>query len=289
MLGALCAASPPLAAAEGRAAFMVHPGLNYSATDPKLTLDLFLPEKPIARPVPAVLVIQGGGFLAQDGRKFRPFAAYLASHGFAAALIAYRGRPDHHYLDTVADTKAAVRFVRKIAAEYAIDPNRLGAMGRSAGGTLAALLAVTGGVSELEGRGGNPEFSSRIQAAVALSGVFDFVARFTDERQISLQPNVKSKLETNGQWVGPPFSPRDEQWLRASAINHVDAKDPPVLFLHCKDDTTVPWRQSQDMFEKMQAAGIASAVIYYPTGGHGYKGHDEDAMAEMVRFFRQTL
>lgn len=290
ILVAFCAAAGPrLAAAGSRDSHRVHPGLVYSEADRRLTLDLFLPEKSVARPVPCVLVIQGGGFLAQDGRKFRPFATHLATHGFAAALIAYRGRPDHRYQDTVADTKAAVRFVRKVATQYSLDPARLGAMGRSAGGTLAALLAVTGGVGELEGQGGNAEFSSRIQAAVALSGVFDFVARFTDERQIRLQPNVKTKLETNGQWVGPPFSPRDEHWLRVSAIHHVDRADPPILFLHCRDDATVPWPQSQDMYERMKAAGLASEIVTYPTGGHGYKGRDEEAMAEMVRFFRRTL
>ena len=289
ILAGVGAAAPARPTAQKGEPFTVHPGLVYSAVDRKLALDLYLPEPSFARPVPAVLVIQGGGFLAQDGRKFRPFAAYLARHGFAAALIAYRGRPDHRYQDTVADTKAAIRFVRKVAAQYAIDPNRIGAMGRSAGGTLAALLAVTGGESAWEGQGGHPEFSSRIQAAVAISGVFDFVARFTEERQIALQPAVKAKAETNGQWLGSPFSSRDEHWLRASAVNHVDRGDPPVLFLHCQDDATVPWLQSQAMVEKMQATGIKSEVVYYPTGGHGYKGRDAEAMAEMVRFFRQAL
>ena len=92
-------------------------------------------------------------------------------------------------------------------------------MGRSAGGTLTALLAVTGDDEELEGNAGHPEFSSRIQAAVAIAGVFDFVARFTDERHIALQPNVDKKLVSNGEWIGPPFSPDNEHWLRASAIS----------------------------------------------------------------------
>lgn len=270
------------------AGYLVHDGLSYSTADSSLTLDLFLP-KDTSKRVPCVVVIQGGGFRAQTGQKFRPFAVYLAEHGFAAALIAYRGAPNHRYLDTVADTKAAVRFIRSVSDQYEIDADRMGAMGRSAGGTLAGLLAVTGDMDEFEGNGGHPEYSSRIQAAVAFAGVFDFVARFTDEKHIALQPGVETKVLQNGAWVGPPFSATDPDWLSASAINHVDAQDPPMLFLQCKDDSTVPWRQSQEMYERMNGAGIDVSIRYYETGGHGFKDLGDEPMDEMVEFFKEKL
>jgi len=62
-----------------------------------------------------------------------------------------------------------------------------------------------------------------------------------------------------------------------------------MLFLHCKDDSTVPWLQSQEMHEKMKAAGIESSTVYYETGGHGYKDLGEKPKAEMVRFFQKHL
>lgn len=265
------------------------PGLVYSEPHGGLTLDLFLP-RPAQAPVPCVLVIQGGGFRPRNGHKFRPFAVYLAQHGFAAALISYRGWPDHHYRDTIADTKAAVRFVRRIAPEHNIDPDRIGAMGRSAGGALSALLAVTGGVDELEGAGGHADRSSRIQAAVAYAGVFDFVARFTDERHMALQPGLKRRKELNTNWIGVPFDPDNEHWRRASAVTHVDAGDPPMLLLHCRDDATVPWPQTEDMRRRLQAAGVPVEVRYFETGGHGFGGLScEDEMAPMVAFFKKTL
>ena len=162
-------------------------------------------------------------------------------------------------------------------------------MGRSAGGTLAALLAVTGNEHELEGDGGHPKYSSLIQSAVAVSGVFDFIAWFTDKRHIALQPKVDTKVLQNGEWVGPAFSPNNKHWLRASAINHVDKDDPVIMFLHCEDDSTVPWLQSEEMNEKMKAIGIGSSTVFYETGGHGYKGLGDKPMAEMVRFFKKTL
>lgn len=268
--------------------YTIHKNLRYSEADPELRLDLFVPTTG-SEPVACVIVIQGGGFRAQDGKRFRPFAVYLAENGFAAALIAYRGRPNHEYRDTIADTKAAVRYVRRVSGRYNIAADRIGATGGSAGGTLAALLAVSGDMDEEEVGTDGLGISSQIQAAVTFAGVFDFVGRFTDEQQIALQPRLETKLVSNGEWIGPPFSLKNEHWLAASAINHVDATDTPILLMHCKDDATVPWLQSRDMHAKMNAAGISAEIKVYETGGHGFKGHGEDRKAEMVRFFKRTL
>lgn len=265
--------------------FTVHKSLVYSDADESLKLDLFLP-RVTAEPVPCVVVIQGGGFLAQDGQKFRPFAEHLAKNGFAAALVAYRGRPDHTYPDTIADIKASVRFIRKVSGDYRIASDKIGATGRSAGATLAALLAVTANDETLEGKGGHPEFSGRIQAAVGISGVYDFVARFVSEDQKALQPNWKVKKKTNGEWVGPPFSSGNNDWIQASATNHIDAEDPPLLLIHSKNDTTVPWLQSQNFYDAMKAVGMGSEIMISKTGGHSGPGNAKDLM---VDFFKKTL
>jgi acetyl esterase/lipase len=163
-------------------------------------------------------------------------------------------------------------------------------MGRSAGGTLAVLLAVTGGEEELEGAGGHASFSSRVQASVGIAGVYDFVARFTDEEQIALQPNVKTKINSNGEWIGAPFAAHSEPWRSASATNHVDGDDPPVLLIHSKDDSTVPWAQSRDMHAALRKAGVAADLQLYDEGGHGVntKG-PPDPNERMMEFFRKTL
>ncbi|MFN5513977.1 MAG: prolyl oligopeptidase family serine peptidase [Cyanobacteriota bacterium] len=259
--------------------------MRYSKAGPGLTLDLFLPRQ-ASQPTPCVIVLQGGGFNAQDGQRFRPFAIYLAQNGFAAALVAYRGRPHHTYKDTVADVRTSVCFIRKISGQYGIDPTRIGAMGRSAGATLTALLAVGDGVEEFEGAGEHGLFSSRIQGGVGISGAYDFVARFTDEGQISLQPQLETKRQANSQWIGAAFAPTDPDWLRASAINHVDASDPPMLLMHSKDDPVVPWTQSEDMHEVMIQAGIASEIEIAEEGGHGGPPTLKESM---LAFFRKIF
>ena len=257
--------------------FTIHEDLKFSETARNLTLNLYRPET--EGPVPCVIVIQGGGFFPQKGQRFKSFAEHLAKSGFAAALISYRGRPDAEYRETMADVRASVRYVRRESERYGIDPKRIGATGRSAGGTLAALLAVGDGGEGDEG----------IQAAVCFAGVFDFVARFTNEEQLALQARHETKKETNGDWIGTPFSSTDRDWLAASAISHVDAKDPPVLFLHSRNDATVPWQQSRDMHAAMVEAGVKSEVAIYETGGHGVNPKDASSLDDMVAFFRKHL
>lgn len=266
----------------------VHQGLVFRQ-DAKLAMDLYLPVG-AAEAVPCVIVIQGGGFRSQNGRRFRSFAVHLAEHGFAAALIAYRGRPDHTYEETISDVKSAVRYIRQVGSGYGIDRGRIGAMGRSAGATLAALLAVTDSMTEGSAGDGRSRFSSRIQAAVGLAGVYDFVLRFTDERQAAMQPRYDVKKESNGEWIGEPFSATGKRWQAASPITHVDGLDPPMLLIHCKNDRTVPWLQSQIMFDRMRKAGIAAELEVYETGGHGCKTEESPApLDRMVGFFRSSL
>ncbi len=267
--------------------YEVQKDLAYSSSQEELKLDLFLPKYASpSNPVPCIIVIQGGGFNAQNGQRFRHHAEHLAQRGLAAALIAYRGRPKHTYRDTVADTKTAVRFIRKISGDHGLDPNRIGAMGSSAGATLAVLLAVTGGVDAFAREGDHLQYSSHIHSAAGIAGVYDFVARFQSEEQRRLQPKLVEKEQTNGEWIGAPYSTVNEHWIRASATNHLDSQDPPVLLLHSKNDPTVPWIQSKNMHQAMIEAGIESVFEMSGEGGHS---GPVNAKERIVDFFRNTL
>lgn len=279
------AAPFPADAEETPKNYAVYSGLTYSQASPHLKLDLVLPRE-ASRPAPCVVLIQGGAFKTQNGQWFRPFALYLAENGFVAALIAYRGRPDHTYRETMADVTTAVRFLRKVSGEYGIDPNRIGVMGRSAGATLAALLAVGADIEEFQGDGEHGQFSSRVQAGVVVGGVYDFVARFTDEEQVSALAQLEKTREGHSEWIGATFAPTDRDWLRASAINHLDPLDPPLLLMHSKDDPAVSWLQSQEMHQAMLEGGVASELEIAEDGGH--RG-PPTLKESMLKFFRKFL
>lgn len=275
--------TPTWADDKGDHEFEVRAGLVYSNAGAICQMDLFIPQGATAA-VPCVLVIQGGGFRAQNGQKFKPFAEYLAAHGIAAALIGYRGQPDDIYPATLADLRTATRFVRKISAEHGIDPDQIGAMGRSAGATIAALLATSN--FDEDGPREHAEYPSQIQAVVGISGVYDFIARFEDDEQRVLQPNLDTKIISNGAWIGSPYSIDDEHWRRASPITHLDPTDPPMLLLHSRNDGTVPWPQSRNMYRALIDAEIKAEIHLSESGGHG---GPTDSKVRMVTFFQNVF
>jgi len=263
--------------------YRVQRGLVYSDTSDFGKLDLFLSE-PTGTATPCVIVIQGRGFRAQAGQKFIPFAKYLAQHGIAAALIGYRGQPEHTYQATVSDAKKAVLFVRQHSAKYHLNPNKVGAMGRSAGATIVALLAMAEDNEFNDSNATSSQSSDRIPAAVGIAGGYDFVARFESEEQRLLQPNLEAKVLSNNARIGTPFAPTDQHWRSASAITHLDRSDPPMLLRHARDDKTVPWPQSREMHRALNAAGVTSELHLSETSGHG--GPTESKERRVVLFQR---
>lgn len=268
----------------------VYRALDFAATPAgDIQLDLYCPADAPA-PVPAIVVIPGGGFRPQLREKFVTEARTLAEAGFAAASIGYRGAPDATFRATVSDTKAAVRFLRANAARFNINPDRIGAFGQSAGGHLAVMLAVSGGVAELEGDGGNAEVSSRVQAAVSFAGVFDFISRLREGGQQG--ESLEAKRKSNGAWIGEPFAEDSANWKLASPIYHVTPDDPPVLFVHCKDDKTVPYQQSIDMYERLMPVQPESRLLVLEEGGHGIRSSakvKDQAWDATIDFLRASL
>lgn len=252
-----------------------------------LALDLYVP-RAATGPVPCIVVIAGGGFRPQQQQRFGDTARAFAETGFAAASISYRGWPEDPFPAAVHDAKAAVRFVRARANDFGIDPARIGAFGQSAGGHLAAMLAVTDD-KELEGEGGHGDVSSAVQAAVSFAGVFDLIERF---RETNTAENKPEKRQTNGQWIGEPYSPDSPQWRLASPFYHVTPGDAPMLLVHCKDDQTVAWTQSQRMFDAMEAVVPACRLLLFEEGGHNVRGDARvkaRAWSDTLEFFRETL
>ncbi|MBX3175896.1 MAG: alpha/beta hydrolase [Candidatus Hydrogenedentes bacterium] len=252
-----------------------------------LLLDLYVPAS-TPEPVPCIVVIPGGGFRPQVKDRFGDTARRFAEAGFAAASIGYRGWPEHPFPAAVHDTKAAVRFLRAKAGLLSIDPARIGAFGQSAGGHLAAMLAVSDH-PDLEGDGGNAGVSSRVQAAVTYAGVFDFIERFRESNE---NENNPEKRRTNGAWIGEPFSPESAVWRQASPYYHVSTGDAPMLLAHCKDDRTVYWKQSERMYEAMKAVRPESRLLLFEAGGHNLRGSAavrDEAWSAALAFLRETL
>ncbi|MBX3179126.1 MAG: alpha/beta hydrolase [Candidatus Hydrogenedentes bacterium] len=212
--------------------------------DTELQLDLYTPEG-LIEPAPGLIFIHGGGWRSGKRQDYALYTSRFARHGYVVATVSYRLREAGYFPNSVEDVKAAVRWMRANAAEINVDPDRIAAIGGSAGGHLAMMLGYTSDVPELEGSGGNPGVSSAVQAVVNIYGPVDF----------SVYPERDHRLVTT--YLQGRYEERTEIYELASPILHVDPSDPPTLIIHGTLDTLVPVTQSDLLAEKFQELGMA--------------------------------
>src|SRR5262249_47023531 len=120
----------------------------------RLMLDVAYPKRG-ASPFPAVVLLHGGGWYLGSRKSNVPLALKLAREGYVAVSVSYRLSGEAPFPAAVHDVKCAVRWLRAHAQNYSIDPERIAALGYSAGGYLACLLGATSGLAALEGGGGH--------------------------------------------------------------------------------------------------------------------------------------
>ncbi len=144
-----------------------------------LTLDAFTPPGP--GPFPAVIIVHGGGWV--NGTKTSyvpPLFDPLSKAGYAWFTINYRMAPAHHFPAPIEDLEAAIRWVKKNANTYKVDPRRIALMGESAGGQIAAYVAARG------------KGDTKVKAAVIFYGPHDLWDRAQKAHEVSA--NVKQYL-----------------------------------------------------------------------------------------------
>jgi acetyl esterase/lipase len=224
-----------------------------------LLMDVFLPKQRVATPTPAVLWIHGGGWEHGD-KSARSGAEFLAAAGFVTASLSYRLSGAAPFPAAIQDCKCAIRFLRANAARYGIDAERIGVAGSSAGGHLAELVATAGERAGLEGDGGWPGVSSRVQAAASYYGVSDLTAEFPADTVPYL---VK--------FLGGALSQKPGLYRRASPIFYVARGDPPLLLVHGTNDDGVPVEQSVRMTEAYRQAGLPVEFIQVQNAGHDFQ------------------
>lgn len=208
----------------------------------QLVADMYLPHGP--GPFPAIVFIHGGGWRNGTRKQLRRQAAYMASHGMVGMAIEYRLAPAHPFPDAVKDSKAAVVWLRKHAAQYHIDPRRIAAVGSSSGGNLAADLGVESQMSEA-GKGAN------VEAVVSFNGIYDLAA---------MQPSSMIS-----DFLGKSCAQVRKLCRKASPADQVRAGEPPFLILHGTADKTAPYSQAAAFVKKLQSVGVA-AQLYTAQG-----------------------
>ncbi|MEM1441174.1 MAG: SMP-30/gluconolactonase/LRE family protein [Verrucomicrobiota bacterium] len=233
------------------------PNLVYAAYgEREMQLDLYRP-KGAEEKLPAIICIHGGAWWKGERKNHGHIAKALAARGFVTATISYRLSGELPFPAQIEDCKAAVRWMRANAEEYGIDADFIGATGSSAGGHLTNLLATSGGVDELEGEGGNADFSSTIQAAAPMGAQSDL------ETERILRRSLDPKAAFYPQFLGGTQEEVPETYQLASPRHHLDADDPPIFYLTGEHDD--PSTHAVETRPDLLAFGI-------PTGLHVIKG-----------------
>jgi acetyl esterase/lipase len=248
-----------------------------------LELDIYSP-KSISHPLPVVLWIHGHRW--SRGSKERRPPVNLMAQGYIVVSIDYRLSGKAPFPAQIEDCKAAIRWLRANAATYHIDPDHIGAWGRSAGGHLAALLGTSGGVAELEGVGDNATFSSRVQAVCDMSAPSDILQLYEDvsSSKDDSARRAKSSIE---QFLGGSVEQNRAKAIAASPVNYASKDDAAFLLIHGENDRSIPVSQSEAFASKLKAAGVDVTLEIAKGRGHGVGA--PNFASEIIGFFDKHL
>ncbi|MFH0907937.1 MAG: alpha/beta hydrolase [bacterium] len=256
-----------------------------------LKMNISLPEGTAKNLRPAIVWLHAGGWRHGDkDSRIHPVVGKLARLGYVTASVEYRLTDEAIFPAQIEDCKCAVRFLRANALMYGIDSNRIGVIGASAGGHLAALLGTSGGEPSLEGDGGWSNASSRVQAVVDLFGPTDLPGFVEDARRNPHQRGAEDVGAADAplsRLLGGPVLKHPEEARRASPLTYVDKDDPPFLILHGDHDATVPPAQARRLYDALKEAGNDTELVIVTGGRHGLI--EPEVTERILVFFQEKL
>ena len=270
----LSSATPPMKTLKD-VAYSTGPG-----ADPKFhSMDLYLPEGKTNFPL--VFYIHGGGWRAGDktGDGFENFVATFAKAGVGVASTNYRLSPAAKHPAHIQDVAKAFAWLSKNASQYGIDRNRLFVAGHSAGGHLAALVALD--PQYLRAEGLSP---SVIRGVIGSSGVYDMA-------NLSEVGVIPSRREQS-------FADDPKVWEQASPLRLAHAQAPPFLITYVETDLFTLREDAQNFYAALRKRGAPAELAHIPgrhhlnaIAGMGQQiGQVDDLLGpSMVRFVLRRL
>jgi acetyl esterase/lipase len=255
---------------------LVEKDVPYLGAERAEKLDLYRPaQTPHGVRHPGIVIIHGGGWTGGDKGAAREqnIGTNLAEHGYVCVsvnyLLAAPGKPS--WPQNLHDCKLAVRFLRVNADKYHVDRERIGVIGGSAGGHLAAMVGVTGSETGLDPPGPHSEVSCRVQAAVPMYGAA-VIRRDT--------PMLPRRREED-----------PKLYELAAPLTHVTPDDPPFLILHGSADATVPVEQSEILAAALTKTGVSNELVIVEGAPHSFhlQPKQRDLRPLVIGFFDKHL
>lgn len=215
----------------------------------------------------AIIMCPGGGYarlaMAHEGYDMAP---WLNAQGITYIVLKYR-MPNGHREVPLSDAEQAIRLVRQHAAEWNVNPARVGIMGASAGGHLAASLATLYGSDETR-----PDFQILFYPVITMGA---------DTHQGS-RNNLLGE------------NPSDELIRDYSLENRVTSSTPQAFIMLSTDDTSVPPVNSINYYMALVKQKVSATLHAYPVGGHGWGFRDDFSYkrqwtGELEKWLREGL
>jgi acetyl esterase/lipase len=220
--------------------------------DPRMRLDVYEPAEPGALR-PGIMEVHGGAWVIGSKREQGiPLLNHLAANGWVGINVDYRLSPRAKFPDHLVDLKRAIAWYREHAEEHGADPEFLCVTGGSAGGHLAALVALTANVPEYQP--GFAEVDTSVRAAVPFYGVYDLRVLLD-----AAPRRFASLLERHVMGVRRADDP--EAYDKASPMHWIREDAPPFLIVHGDLDTLVPVTQARTFAQRLRETS-AAPVLY---------------------------
>jgi acetyl esterase/lipase len=230
------------------------PGAVGDAAEDTPTITVYMPPN-TAGPMTAVVVAPGGGYRALSmNKEGRLPASYFNSLGIAAFVLKYRLGPKYHHPIELGDMQRALRMVRSRASELHIAPDRIGVMGFSAGGHLAATASTHFDNGNASAADPIDRVSSRPDFAILGYPVITLTEPWTHQgsRTFLLGDNANADLARS-----------------LSLETRVTKETPPTFLFHTNADTAVPVENSLHYFLALRKAGVPAEMHVFKDGPHG--------------------
>jgi acetyl esterase/lipase len=204
----------------------------------------------------------------------------ISDRGYTIFYVLHGSQPKYTVPDAVSDVKKAIRFIRYHAADYNIDPDRLGICGASAGGHLSLMMGTTGDDGDPNEKDPGDRISSRVQAVACFFPPVDFLNWKGDGDNAVVHSDMKefqAPLDFT-EWNATTLhyeavidpEKRTEIGRQISPLYFVTADDAPSLIVHGDNDKVVPLSQSQKMIEKLRESGVPCDLKIKAGAGHGF-------------------
>jgi acetyl esterase/lipase len=228
------------------------------------TLSVFAPEHPSGV---GLIIAPGGGYIREaiDKEGFE-IASLLAGRGVTAFVLKYRLPAEGHAQRAdvpLQDAQRAMRLVRARAAEFGVDSARIGCLGFSAGGHVAASLATRSGAKVYEPLDAIDSESARPDFSILLYPVISMVGGL-------------AHAGSRNALLGP--TPTELEVVTYSADHNVTSSTPPTLLILADDDATVAPENSLQYYRALHQAGVSAELHVFAAGRHGFGTHGAEGL-----------